>query len=358
MRFSIVIPAYNAQDVLITCVSSVLSQEGVELEVIIVDDGSRDATLEVARKLSASDPRIRVVAKPNGGVSSARNAGLAAVTGDVVLFVDADDELVPGALASIDQRMSYGGVDCVVFGVRIDPPERAPLTLSHRLKPSNAIIEDNPHRLIFEEPTHPYAFRVAFMRDFLALNGLRFDERLSLGEDEHFLMVAYALAHRAITTSEQLYVYRMSDESASHKDNASDEVLSQKVDKHLALVSSVFESWRGRDLDHGCDADLLLWALDLLLLDTGRLDLAEQKRVCRELWKTLVGYFGEDGGRSLLHGSAAHCLDAVAKAASSEGELRSPAVSKRLLVPFYISSRGLSAVGERAWAMLHGRGAY
>ena len=98
MRFSVIIPAYNAQDVLEPCVASVLSQEGVEVEIVVVDDGSRDDTLAVAERLAAQDCRVRVVSKPNGGVSSSRNAGLDVATGEAVLFVDADDALVPGAL--------------------------------------------------------------------------------------------------------------------------------------------------------------------------------------------------------------------------------------------------------------------
>ena len=105
MVVSVVIPAYNAAGVLSQCVSSVLAQEGVEVEVVIVDDGSADDTLAVATGLAEADPRVRVVSKPNGGVSSARNAGLDAATGEVVVFVDADDALVPGALASVCSRI-------------------------------------------------------------------------------------------------------------------------------------------------------------------------------------------------------------------------------------------------------------
>lgn len=357
MRFSVIIPAYNAEGVLEQCVASVLAQEGVEVEVIVVDDGSRDDTRAVAERLVADDARVRVVSKPNGGVSSARNAGLDVATGEAVLFVDADDALVPGALASLAARLGYGGVDCLVFGMVIEPPEATPLTLAHRLAPRDGIYEDKPRQVIFEEYTHPYAFRVAFMRDFLVQNNLRFDTNLSLGEDEAFLMVAYAVAHRVICSSEQLYRYRMSEVSASHRDNASDDVLPAKLRKHLAVVASVLGAWKERGLDRSCDADLLDWALDLLMLDVSRLAPEQQVAFYGELWDVLSAYFGPDGGRSVAGLAAEPCLRAIQRAAFG-ARLRGPVIAKPLLVSFYVHTRGVSAVGERALARLHGRGAY
>lgn len=357
MLVSVVIPAYNCAEVLEACVASVLAQRGVDVEVIVVDDGSRDETLAVARGLADRDERVCVVSKPNGGVSSARNAGLDQATGDVVLFVDADDALVEGALASVCSRLAYGGVDCLVFGMAVDPPEATPLTLAHRLAPHDGIIEDDARRLIFDEYSHPYAFRVAFMRAFLTDKGLRFDEGLSLGEDEAFLMVAYRLAHRVILSSEQLYLYRMSDNSASHKDNASDDVLPAKLEKHLAMVSSVLGEWRRRGLDDSCDADALHWVLDLFLLDVSRLSPDAQIAFYQRLWELLTGYFGSDGGRRLARGVTDGCLRAIQRVAFG-AHVRGAVIPKPLLVAFYLESRGMAAVGERALAKLHGRGAY
>lgn len=358
MVVSVVIPAYNAAGVLSQCVSSVLSQDGVEVEVVIVDDGSADDTLAVATGFAEADPRVRVMSKPNGGVSSARNAGLDAATGEVVVFVDADDALVPGALSSVCSRLSYGGVDCLVFGMQVEPPELTPLTLAHRLAPSDGIFEDDVRRLVFREHTHPYAFRVAFMRDFLTRNDLRFDETLSLGEDEAFLMVAYGSAHRVITSSEQLYLYRMNADSASHKDNES-KALSVKLDKHLRLVESVLTSWKQRGLDRSCDPDLLNWALDLLMLDVSRLRPTEQAAFYQRLWPVLTAYFGPDGGRDVAYRVTAPCVKAIQRAAfSTSKRFRVPVVSKALLITFYVTSRGFGAVAERALAALRGRGAY
>ena len=357
LRFSVVIPAYNAEAVLAQCLESVLSQGERSVEAIVVDDGSTDSTAQLARRLAQDDDRITVLSQRNGGVSAARNAGLDAATGKVVLFVDADDALESGALESIWARFVYGGLDCLVFGMRIEPEDAMPLTLSHRLAPGDAIIEDDARRLIFAEHTHPYAFRVAFSRDFLVQNSLRFDRGLTLGEDEAFLMTAYRLAHRAILSSERLYVYRMSADSASHRDNASDEVLPAKLQKHLALVQSVLWEWQARQLDDSCDQDLLDWLLDLLMLDVSRLEPEAQARFYASLWPVLTSYFGSDGGQAVAHATARRCLLAIREAAAGRNG-GGPVVPKPLLVAFYLHSRGAGAVVERAIASLRGRGAY
>lgn len=356
MRISIVIPAFNAEAVIAPCIESILGQSHEDIEVVCVDDGSTDDTLALLESISLDDNRVRPIHQDNRGVSAARNAGLAACTGDVVLFVDADDELVPGALASIDSRFSYGGVDCMVFGMRVEPEEATPITLAHRLAPRDAILVDRPFDLIFREKTHPYAFRVAFLRSFLLENDLRFDEGLTLGEDEAFLMTSYRLVHRAILSSEQLYLYRMSEASASHKDNASIEVLPAKLEKHLALVKSVMGEWKSRGLDSSCDQALLDWCLDLLMLDVSRLEPERQVAFYTSLWDALVGYYGGDGGRSIASAVSDACLRSIQRAAF--GATQGPVIPRHLLVAFYVSRRGLAAVAERAVAGLRGRGAY
>lgn len=91
MRLSIIIPVYNVEQYLQSCVQSVLSQTYQDLQVILVDDGSTDSSGILCDQLAQQDSRIQVVHKVNGGLSDARNAGLKVVTGDCVAFLDSDD---------------------------------------------------------------------------------------------------------------------------------------------------------------------------------------------------------------------------------------------------------------------------
>ncbi len=92
---SIVIPVYNAADYLERSIGSVRKQTYENIEIITVDDGSKDDSLSILEKYASEDPRIKVISKENGGSSSARNAGLKAATGKYLGFIDADDYIEP-----------------------------------------------------------------------------------------------------------------------------------------------------------------------------------------------------------------------------------------------------------------------
>ena len=99
-RAAFVVAAYDAADTLEETVRSALAQSDPRVEVVVVDDGSRDATAEVAARMAAADARVRVVRRANGGPGAARNSGLALATAPYVCFLDADDLVPPGKVAA------------------------------------------------------------------------------------------------------------------------------------------------------------------------------------------------------------------------------------------------------------------
>ncbi len=114
-KFSIIIPVYNSEKYLKRCVDSILCQTYGSYEIILVDDGSTDSSPAICDGLAASDGRIRVIHKTNGGTSSARNAGLDASQGEYVTFMDNDDLWVGGnVLCDIAAELSESGADVLV----------------------------------------------------------------------------------------------------------------------------------------------------------------------------------------------------------------------------------------------------
>ncbi|MBO5824632.1 MAG: glycosyltransferase family 2 protein, partial [Prevotella sp.] len=93
MRLSIVIPVFCVEDTISRCVESVVNQDYDNIEVILVDDGSPDKCPAICDSWALRDSRVRVIHKQNGGLSDARNAGLAIASGDYITFVDSDDYL-------------------------------------------------------------------------------------------------------------------------------------------------------------------------------------------------------------------------------------------------------------------------
>lgn len=94
-KISVIVPIYNTEKYLKKCVDSILSQTYRNLEVVLVDDGSTDGSGKICDEYAENDARVRVIHKENGGLSSARNAGLDAATGDFIAFVDSDDRISP-----------------------------------------------------------------------------------------------------------------------------------------------------------------------------------------------------------------------------------------------------------------------
>ena len=113
MKLSVIIPCYNAEKYLSECLDSLLSQSMRDFEAILIDDGSRDHTAEIAKKYAARDERIVFIRQENAGVSAARNAGLRIAKGEWIFFLDADDLLPDGALETL-LSFAADGMDMVV----------------------------------------------------------------------------------------------------------------------------------------------------------------------------------------------------------------------------------------------------
>lgn len=118
---AVVVPCYRCADTLPRAVHSILDGAPSDLQLILVDDGSGDDTLSVCRALAAQDKRIRVLQRPNGGASAARNTGLDAVPNvDWLMFADADDELFPGLWQELNAADVPPACGMVLFGFRAD----------------------------------------------------------------------------------------------------------------------------------------------------------------------------------------------------------------------------------------------
>lgn len=101
MKVSVIIPVYNIAQYLPSCLDSILAQTFTDFELLLINDGSTDATADICNRYSRIDSRIKVYHKPNGGVSSARNFGIEVADGEWIAFIDGDDYIVPDYLESL-----------------------------------------------------------------------------------------------------------------------------------------------------------------------------------------------------------------------------------------------------------------
>lgn len=117
-KVSIIVPVYNLENYIEQCVHSLLAQSYQNIEIILVDDGSRDNSLSLITQLAAEDSRIVYTSQPNGGAAKARNTGLAMATGEYITFVDGDDMLSPNAICDNIGYFNDDNIDWVAFSIR------------------------------------------------------------------------------------------------------------------------------------------------------------------------------------------------------------------------------------------------
>ena len=115
-KISIIIPVYNIENCIARCIESVIGQTYENIEIIIVDDGSTDNTLDICRRLAEKDVRIKIVDGGHGGVSRARNAALDRVTGDYIMSVDSDDIIEPKMIETLYGKLKETDADVVASG--------------------------------------------------------------------------------------------------------------------------------------------------------------------------------------------------------------------------------------------------
>jgi glycosyltransferase involved in cell wall biosynthesis len=142
---SIIVPAYNAAPFVDACLGAILAQLRPDHELIVIDDGSTDATPAILARWQAGhgDDNFRVLRQANGGISAARNAGLAAAAGEYIAFIDSDDVLRPGSLALLDQAIDTSHADAYAFDFVMWHPERPAKSRTVRLGyPADAVLTD------------------------------------------------------------------------------------------------------------------------------------------------------------------------------------------------------------------------
>lgn len=196
-KVSVVIPVYKVEAYLERCIDSVLAQTLQDLEIILVDDGSPDACPRMCDDYAQRDSRIRVIHKENGGLASARNAGMKAATGKWLFFLDSDDWLEPDGLENLYVVGETHNVDFVRYrAIRSGWPGMEPHApcmvepvreLHEGLYDRNAILEEVYPRLIVTPQLTMGAVVGAwgslYRMDFLRENNLMFYEEVKFSED-------------------------------------------------------------------------------------------------------------------------------------------------------------------------------
>lgn len=208
---SVVVPVYKVEQYLDRCVESILAQTVTDLEIILVDDGSPDACPKMCDAWAEKDSRIRVVHKSNGGLSSARNAGIDIARGDYIGFVDSDDYILPDMYRRLLNAVLDNGADLAICGYAYVNQENGAIdeveTAKSPLKDEVLSREQAYEKINAFETGYSFyvtAWNKLYKRELF--DNCRFPEG-KLHEDEYSVHYFFQQCNKIAVISDALYMY-------------------------------------------------------------------------------------------------------------------------------------------------------
>lgn len=218
--YSIILPVYNVKDYLKRCMDSIYKNYFKNYEIILVDDGSTDGSEKLCDDYASLDSRVRVVHKANGGLSSARNAGIAVSEGEYVFFVDSDDWIKEDALRILYMASNGTDIDIIKFSYYCMPSEKKCETTLYQGDYSESDVLKSVLRRSLRETGGVIlsAWSHIYRRDFLVSNDLRFISEREIGSEDYlFNFQAYMCCRNIRVIKECLYFYDLREGSLTRR---------------------------------------------------------------------------------------------------------------------------------------------
>lgn len=307
MKLSVIIPVYKVEDYLRECLDSCLTQNIDDCEFICVNDGSPDSCPDILNEYAHKDSRIKVINKENGGLSSARNAGINAASGKWVMFLDSDDKLHQGSLEKL-LNVIESEPDCemVAFNTDtfpVDIKER-PWLLKTLKFPDKKYTEFTADMLFNEKGSMPFIWRHAYKMDAVRRSKVVFDESLKFGEDVQYAMEILPQLKGFVFSEICVLSYRLDREGSLMSDtNADSERL---LDRHFEILERVASYWKEKGWFDLYGAQFLEWSLKYTLLKVKALSGKTRKEKAWKMMKEILPKYGLDAhkGKLSLKGKA------------------------------------------------------
>ncbi len=209
---SILIPVYNAEKYLNECINSVLNQTYKELEIILIDDGSRDSSGAICDKYADLDARIKVIHKNNSGVSASRNIGITASTGEYICFVDSDDFLPVDSIEKLFTAITQNEVEivfgnyCLCYDGKLFKKNLKHIPGRHSTREYKLIDDGTLSGITFGN-----VWGAIYSAELIKVNSIKFNESLKVNEDGIFNIKCCNNAKNIYIEEAYVYNYRKSE---------------------------------------------------------------------------------------------------------------------------------------------------
>ncbi|MBQ8381238.1 MAG: glycosyltransferase family 2 protein [Clostridia bacterium] len=219
---TVVIPVYNAYDFIRPCMDSVLDQTFRDIEVICVDDGSTDHTLDILKEYQKADTRVRIVTETNAGPAMARNAGLKRARGEYVIFLDADDFFEPALIEKLYRKSKDNDLDIAITKYDIYNSKKARFyenadTVHNKIYGDGIVTSKNEYPDFILQSTTGSAWNKMFKKTFLIEKNIQFLPDVMMFEDVYFTTCSLAFAERVSLVPDVLIHHRIYSEQSRAK---------------------------------------------------------------------------------------------------------------------------------------------
>lgn len=229
MKFSLIIPVYNAEKTISRCVDSIINQSFSDYELILVNDGSEDKSLEICECYERKYENIRIINKENGGASSARNAGLDVAKGDYILFVDSDDYVEDNYFSELSGAEQRNGLTVFTYFVKNDK------SFFEKNAPDSALADHSDmflkSKMLILTRLINVLYAKIFDRQLIEKYHMRFDERMPVAEDFNFCLAYLMKCKTILVKNISVYTY---DTSSDHS------LVRQKKEGLIDIYPTVF----------------------------------------------------------------------------------------------------------------------
>ncbi|MCI5776804.1 MAG: glycosyltransferase [Bacteroidales bacterium] len=268
-QISIIVPVYNSEKYLNGCIDSILCQSFTDWQLTLVNDGSTDTSRLICEEYASKDSRICVINKPNGGCSSARNAGIESVSNTICnklssgnpmvdasdkffYFPDSDDRLEPNALQILHQAISNGKFDLAIAGYnRFD--ESGTKIFGMRNSNTEVLTHKAALKEMFVAKDHNYQgylWNKLFRADIIINAKIRFDERISFNEDRLFITqyLCASTNNVAYTTTPVYNYYQRQSGAMGSLEHAYNPLYATDFDAFIKIKESIFNHTNDKEL--------------------------------------------------------------------------------------------------------------
>lgn len=218
IKISVIVPVYNASKYLEKCLESIISQSLKEIEIICVNDGSVDNSLEILRKIAKEEKRLVIINKENGGVSSTRNAALKIAKGKYCANIDSDDWIDSDYLKIAYERVEKDNLDILVTDIILERKNKEKEIIIDLAIEDNKILTGLEYiNQFYKKNRCGYTWNKLIRLDLYKKNKIFYDEEISLMEDFQLINILGYYAKKVGKINKGYYHYLMGDNNSSRK---------------------------------------------------------------------------------------------------------------------------------------------